>query len=128
MAKNKLDDGSFEYKGRTYHVKGFNCIVEMEMFDETENYIKSDSGFKLYSSNSDHVKERQRSHTVGYLRARGADCWFDKSEPYAKIGDKVLFRRYAGDVCNWNKQGVLPEGHAYLIIMKDDEILGTISE
>jgi len=125
MAKN---NGTYTYHDKTYGVKGFNCLVEMEMFDEADGMITTDSGFQLYAGNPDGVKERQRAHTIGYLRAVGSDCWSDKSEPYAKVGDRVMFRRYAGDICNFNKQGVLPKDHAYLIVMKDEEILGTISE
>jgi len=42
------------------------------------------------------VDEEQSAQVVGTVLAIGEDAWQEYKEPWAKIGDKVLYQRYAG--------------------------------
>jgi len=42
-------------------------------------------------------KDRERlGMTMGTLVAVGPEAWFDSKSPQAKVGDKVMFARFAG--------------------------------
>ncbi len=66
-----------------------------------------------------HTDERlARAATVtGELVAVGKTAWADSSEPWCRVGDKVIYAKYAG------KQIVDPDtGEEYLVV-NDEDIL-----
>jgi len=42
------------------------------------------------------VEKEQLGQVTGVVLALGNDCWREYDAPWCKVGDKVLYQRYAG--------------------------------
>lgn len=69
-----------------------------------------------------HVDREQKGAGLGYIVAVGEYAWADDENPWAKVGDKVVFQRY---------EGVVPpvEGldTGTLRLINDNKVLGVVN-
>jgi co-chaperonin GroES (HSP10) len=76
---------------------------------------KTKGGIYLTDSN----KETQSYlNSVGQVIAMGPECYSDRKKPWCKVGDWVVFGRYAGAKVSVQK--------VKMVIINDDEILATL--
>ena len=69
---------------------------------------------------TDKGKEReQMANTTGIVIAMGAECYADEPSPRCKVGDKVIFAKYAGLLYKGR------DGKEYRMI-NDKDIRGTL--
>ena len=69
---------------------------------------------------TDKGKEReQMANTTGIVIAMGAECYADEPSPWCKVGDKVIFAKYAGLLYKGR------DGKEYRMI-NDKDITGTL--
>lgn len=67
------------------------------------------------------TKDREQQATMrGVVVEVGENAWkaFDDGKPWAKVGDKVVFRKYAGEK--------VPEGDNEYRVVNDEDILCVI--
>lgn len=70
------------------------------------------------------VEKEQLAQATGTVVDIGLDCWKEFAEPWAKIGDKVIYQRYAGMRIPDGKGGFVED----VILLNDLDITGTILE
>jgi len=76
---------------------------------------KTKGGIYLTDSN----KETQSYlNSVGQVIAMGPECYSDRKAPWCKVGDWVVFGRYAGAKVSVQK--------VKMVIINDDEVLATL--
>ena len=76
---------------------------------------KTKGGIYLTDSN----KETQSYlNSVGQVIAMGSECYSDRKAPWCKVGDWVVFGRYAGAKVSVQK--------VKMVIINDDEVLATL--
>lgn len=69
------------------------------------------------------TKDRDQQATMrGTVAVVGKNAWkaFDDGSPWAKEGDRVVFRKYAGEV--------IKDGDKEYRVVNDDDILAVITE
>ena len=94
--------------------KGNRVIIEQEKIEQT-----TESGIIIKRDNE---AAEQAGNIRGTVLALGEACWDKWNEPWAKIGDDVLFAKFAG------KQVIDPvTGESYLI-MNDIDIIATLEK
>ena len=76
---------------------------------------KTKGGIILTDSNKD---SQTYLNSVGQIIAMGAECYTDRKKPWCKVGDWVIFGRYAG--ARVSVQTVK------MVLLNDDEIIATI--
>jgi co-chaperonin GroES (HSP10) len=65
----------------------------------------------------------QQAGVTGTVLAIGPTAWKDPSlggEPWCKVGDKVLFAKFAG------KSFTVPETEEAVLLMNDEDVMGVI--
>lgn len=68
---------------------------------------------------TDNNKEQQSYlNSVGQVIAMGPECYSDRKTPWCKVGDWVIFGRYAGSKISVQD--------VKMVIINDDEILATL--
>ena len=68
---------------------------------------------------TDNSKETQSyMNSVGQVIAMGPECYSDRKNPWCKVGDWVVFGRYAGAKVSVQK--------VKMVIINDDEVLATL--
>lgn len=68
---------------------------------------------------TDNSKETQSyMNSVGQVIAMGPECYSDRKAPWCKVGDWVVFGRYAGAKVSVQK--------VKMVIINDDEVLATL--
>jgi co-chaperonin GroES (HSP10) len=110
---------SYTQNGIKYTVRGFHVIVEIDGAAPT-------LGSGIIQMAPDTYERVMQSKKTGILRAVGSLAWSDKGEPFAKVGDRVILKPYAGESLNRKDDGSLPQDEPVLRVMPDLEILGTI--
>jgi chaperonin GroES len=66
------------------------------------------------------IKEReQMANTTGVVIAMGDECYADEASPWCKVGDKVIFAKYAGLLY------LGKDGNQYRIV-NDKDVTGTL--
>jgi co-chaperonin GroES (HSP10) len=76
---------------------------------------KTKGGIYLTDTN----KEQQTYlNSVGKVIAVGPECYSDRKEPWCKVGDWVVFGRYAGAKISVQK--------VKMVLINDDEVLATL--
>ena len=76
---------------------------------------KTKGGIYLTDSN----KETQSYlNSVGQVIAMGPECYSDRKAPWCKVGDHVVFGRYAG--------AKVSVQNVKMVIINDDEVLATL--
>lgn len=100
---------------------GHRLLVKPEKLEETDEKIKSAltniPGFKI------EVSEReQASVDQGFIIDIGSTCWLEygNGEPWAAIGDKVVYSRYSGKIV---KDADTQEDY---IILNDEDIIAKL--
>ena len=76
---------------------------------------KTKGGIILTDSNKD---SQTYLNSVGQIIAMGAECYTDRKKPWCKVGDWVIFGRYAG--ARVSVQNVK------MVLLNDDEIIATL--
>jgi chaperonin GroES len=65
-------------------------------------------------------KDREQlANTTGVVVAMGADCFADEPSPWCKVGDKIIFAKYAGLLY------LGKDGNQYRMI-NDKDVTGTL--
>ena len=78
----------------TTNTSGINPVGWRVLIKPQEIKEVSDSGIILTTEVN---KEReQMGNTTGVVVAMGEQCFADEPSPWCKIGDKVIFAKYAG--------------------------------
>lgn len=70
------------------------------------------------------VEKEQLAQATGTVIGIGLDCWKEFVLPWAKIGDKVVYQRYAGMRVPNNKGGFVEN----MLLLNDLDITGIILE
>ena len=83
--------------------------------------VKEKTAGGIYIPETTREKEQQAA-IIGLLIAVGSGAWadLDDGSPWAKVGDKVIYARYAG----FNVTG--QDGEPYLLI-NDNDVLAVLS-
>ena len=68
---------------------GWRILVKPQEIKET-----SESGIVITSGS--YKNREQMANTTGVVVAMGNDCFADEPAPWCKIGDKIIFAKYAG--------------------------------
>ena len=76
---------------------------------------KTKGGIILTETNKD---SQSYLNSVGQIIAMGAECYSDRKRPWCKVGDWVIFGRYAG--ARVSVQNVK------MVLLNDDEIIATM--
>ena len=92
-------------------VKGYRLLIKPDMVE-----LKTESGLVIAADR----KLEQAAQVRGYIHSVGSKCW-DGEEPYAKVGDYVLYSKYAGKVVDD------PEDNEQYIILNDEDVLAVIT-
>jgi chaperonin GroES len=93
---------------------GHRVLISPEVVEE-----KTAGGIILAQT----TKERDQQATMrGTVAAVGVNAWkaFDDGQPWAEVGAKVVFRRYAGEV--------IKDGDKEYRVINDEDILSVIRE
>jgi co-chaperonin GroES (HSP10) len=101
-------------------------LVELRRDDVVNGMITGVDNFEKYQymlgQVQDTLEKQQVASQCGNVLAMGADCYRDKNRykqgPWCKVGDWVMFARYAGS-------RIKIEG-GEVRLLNDDEILATI--
>lgn len=91
---------------------GHRVLIKPEIVEE-----KTSGGIILAQT----TKDREQQATMrGEVVDVGENAWkaFDDGRPWAKVGDKVVFRKYAGEK--------IPEGDEEYRVVNDEDILAII--
>jgi co-chaperonin GroES (HSP10) len=107
--------------GKKYHARGNTIIIEIEE-------VKNTGSSSIIILPDDRREELYLARRTGFVRAIGNFAWSDKGESYAKVGDKVIFKRYAGTDLNRTLEGALPKDEPLLRTMEDFEIQCVIED
>lgn len=70
------------------HPKGERILIKPEAVEKT-----SAGGIILVDKS---VEQFANAQAFGTLVATGPDAWSDYKEPFAKVGDRVMFAKYGG--------------------------------
>ena len=76
---------------------------------------KTKGGIILTDTNKD---DQTYLNSVGQIIAMGAECYTDRKKPWCKVGDWVIFGRYAGARVSVQK--------VKMVLLNDDEIIATL--
>lgn len=93
---------------------GHRVLIQPEVVEE-----KTAGGIILAQT----TKERDQQATMrGTIVSVGENAWkaFDDGKPWASVGDKVIFRKYAGEV--------IKDGDTEYRVVNDEDILAVIKE
>lgn len=91
---------------------GHRVLIKPEIVEE-----KTSGGIILAQT----TKDREQQATMrGVVVEVGENAWkaFDDGRPWAKVGDKVVFRKYAGEK--------IPEGDEEYRVVNDEDVLAII--
>ena len=68
---------------------------------------------------TDSIKDGQSYlNSVGQILAMGNECYSDRKKPWCKVGDWVIFGRYAG--------ARISVQNVKMVLLNDDEIIATL--
>ena len=93
------------------NVKGHRVLVKPDMVE-----LKTKAGLIIAADK----KVEQSAQQYGTLVGVGTEAWEDYKEPFAEVGDYVLYSQYAGKVVH---DPVDKEGY---VIMNDVDVLATV--
>lgn len=77
--------------------------------------VKTKGGIILSDSSQDN---QAYLNSVGQVIAMGPECYSDRKSPWCKVGDWVIFGRYAGARVSVQK--------VKMVLLNDDEIIATL--
>ncbi len=90
--------------------KGWKILVAMPVVKE-----KTKGGIILTDLSKD---SQAYLNSVGQIIAMGEECYSDRKKPWCKVGDWVIFGRYAGARISVQK--------VKMLLLNDDEIIATL--
>ena len=93
------------------NVKGYRLLIKPDMVD-----LKTPAGLVIAADR----KLEQAAQVRGYVHSVGERCW-EGHEPYAAVGDYVMYSKYAGKVVED------PETNDQFVIINDEDILAVIT-
>ena len=94
--------------------RGYRVLVLQDPIEQI-----SDGGIVLNSPGE--AKRQQKGYMFGTLMAVGDQAWTDQrlgGSPWAAVGDRVMFSRYAGHAFHQESDG------RWWHVMNDEDILG----
>ena len=109
-----------------WKVRGDYLLIKVSVEEEvTESGIvisKAEIGKDGGLSNA----RTKTSACVGVIEQLGSDCytWSGCSEPWCKVGDRVIFPMYEGDLMDSRYPGIAP-GETYRVLA-DNKIIGVL--
>ena len=87
--------------------EGYKVIgITLKLYDEGKEVTKSNKETQSYLN------------SVGQVIAMGPECYSDRKAPWCKVGDHVVFGRYAG--------AKVSVQNVKMVIINDDEVLATL--
>ena len=99
------------------NVSGINPVGWRVLVKPQEIKDTSEGGIVITTGN---YKEReQMANTTGVVVAMGNDCFADEPAPWCKVGDKIIFAKYAGLLYRGK------DGSEYRMI-NDKDVTGTL--
>jgi len=101
---------------------GHRLVVQPFKQEEVDEVIKSAkrAGFEIVNSNEE---REDASVDKGVVLAIGPTAWQDfKSEPWCKVGDTILFAKFAGKIVED------PETKKKVFILNDEDVVAIIQE
>ena len=99
------------------NVSGINPVGWRVLVKPQEIKDTSDGGIVITTGN---YKDReQMANTTGVVVAMGDDCYADEPAPWCKVGDKIIFAKYAGLLYRGK------DGSEYRMI-NDKDVTGTL--
>ena len=72
------------------------CLVKPIDITETDEVLKRGKNFGFELPENREKERLQHSQIEGELVALGGNCFEDWQEPLPKVGDKVIYDKYAG--------------------------------
>jgi co-chaperonin GroES (HSP10) len=76
------------------NVSGINPVGWRILVKPQEIKEMSESG--IFITSGKYKEREQMANTTGVVVAMGNDCFADEPAPWCKIGDKIIFAKYAG--------------------------------
>ncbi len=95
------------------NIKGNRILVKPDMVE-----LKTKAGLIIAADK----KVEQSAQQFGTVVSVGSDAWEDCAEPFAKVGDYILYSQYAGKVVHD------PADNEGYIIMNDLDVLATVDK
>jgi chaperonin GroES len=95
------------------HPQGDRVLVLVEELEET-----TEGGIVLPMAE---LKRHEQAQMAGKLVATGVDAWSDYAQPFASIGDRVMYARHGGIPVNGK------DGRPYRL-MNDVDITATLDD
>lgn len=92
---------------------GYRLLVKVEEIKD-----KSDGGIIVVTESTRALEENAQQ--IGTVLSVGPDCWAEYPNKWAKVGDKIVFAKYAG------RNIVDPETAEVFSVMNDTDVLGVI--
>jgi co-chaperonin GroES (HSP10) len=71
------------------HPKGYTLLILLDEVEESTGII---------AKTQDRVAADQLAQTNATVIEIGPMCWSEETEPRAQVGDKIIFRLYAGEI------------------------------
>jgi len=84
--------------------KGYTLLIELDPVNDKEGFL---------AKTEQKIEAERLSQTNATVIAIGPQAWKEESEPRCQVGDKIIFRLYAGEMKTGN------DGKKYRII--DDQ-------
>lgn len=99
---------------------GHRVIVRPDRLEDTDATYKKASAAGIVFAETDTLKREKSAVVYGTLVAVGFQAWkdFSNGEPWAKVGDKVMFARYTGSSFH--------KGDDLFLVLNDQDILAVV--
>ena len=122
LARDLIDQQFVEMTGSPMDLVPAGFFVALRLWIPPEA-IELEGGKKLFLADS-HRDERKFTSAVALVCALGPDAYngerFERTGPWCKVGDWVMFNRYEGNALSYNG---IP-----MILLPDDRVLAIVSD
>lgn len=109
---------------KTIEPAGHRVLVKPEKVEDVDPAIKRARAAGLDLSAVTNDKKEQEAVVFGIVLAIGSTAWKDPSLgglPWAKVGDRILFAKFAG-------KSVELDGQEPVLLLNDEDIVAVIRE
>lgn len=102
---------------------GHRVLVKQDVFDEKDDVYKNAKALGIVIQHDKTVKN-QESVDTGTILAIGKTAWKDFGDtPWAKVGDKVVYARFAG-----KKIEDPADKETCFVIINDEDVVAVVKE